>query len=212
MIVSAQRALALAVTLDTMNDDQVNDLREMLSRFTSTSASADATHHAKNILNFIEHETRPWIRKALAGHLTASAWVLDRARMLTALIHHRKLNRWLQPGGHIEDVDATWRAAAQREATEETGLANFTAELGVDELFDVDVHPIPARKDEPAHFHYDLRFLFVADVDAVGRTLVINADEAHDCRWFALADLANDPAMDTSMRRMIELSLCRFPV
>lgn len=161
-------------------------------------------------MSFIAGETCPWRRATLAGHLTASAWILDRKRMHAALIHHRKLNRWLQPGGHVEDADTTWRAAAQREVTEETGLAHFIAQPGEDELFDVDVHPIPARKDEPAHFHYDLRFLFMADVDAtVENTLMINVDEAHDCRWFALAELATDPTMEPSMRRMIELSIRR---
>lgn len=194
-----------------MNDDQVTDLRALLARFASTSDSTDAARHAENSLDLLTGETNPWSSATLPGHLTASAWVLDRTCTHAALIHHRKLNRWLQPGGHIEDVDATWRTAAQREVTEETGLDDFIAQAGDDELLDVDVHPFPARKDGPAHFHYDLRFLFVADVDAVGRMLIINAHEAHNCRWFALADLANDSTMEPSMRRMIELSLRRFP-
>ena len=152
----------------------------------------------------------------LAGHLTASGWVLDRTRTRThthtALIYHRKLNRWLQPGGHVEDVDATWRATAQREATEEAGLVNFTSQRCSARLFDVDVHAIPARNDELAHVHYDLRFLFVADVDAtLDRAQRVNLDEVRDCRWFALAELANDPTIVPSMRRMIELSIRRFP-
>lgn len=202
--------MTLAVTIDVMNDEQLEFLRRMLARFASVSAATDATHHAESVLMFIRGKRCPWSRATLAGHLTASAWVLDRTGTHAALIHHRKLSRWLQPGGHIEDADVSWRAAAQREVTEETGLAHFIAQPADDELFDVDVHPIPARKDEPAHFHYDLRFLFVADVDAtVDRTLMINADEAHDCRWFALVALANDPTMEPSMRRMIELSLSR---
>ena len=195
-----------------MNDDQVKPLREMLARFVSASASADAMRHVENVLTFIVSETRPWSRATLAGHLTASAWVLDRTRSHAVLIHHRKLNRWLQPGGHFEDVDTSWHAAAQREVTEETGLAQFIVQPDNDELFDVDVHPISARKDEPAHFHYDLRFLFVADVDAtLDRALRVNLDEVHDCLWFSLTELANDLTMELSMRRMIELSIRRFP-
>lgn len=191
-----------------MNDDQVNSLREMLARFVSTSTSPDATRHAENVLNFIAGESRPWSRATLAGHLTASAWVLDRTRMHAVLIHHRKLHRWLQPGGHVDDDDRSFRDAARREVTEETGLAHFIEPSGDDDLFDVDVHRIPARKDEPAHFHYDLRFLFVADVDAKDdRVLMINTEESHDCRWFSLAGLANDLAMEPSLRRMIELSI-----
>ena len=202
-----------AVTIHPMNDDQVNSLRAMLARFVSASAaaSADARRHAENVLKFIASETRPWSRATLAGHLTASAWVLDSTRTYAVLIHHRKLNRWLQPGGHIDDADTSWRAAAQREVTEETGLGTFVAPLDADELFDVDVHPIPARKDEHAHFHYDLRFLFVADVDAaLDGQLQLNTDEAHDGRWFRLIDLANDPALEPSLLRMIELSIRRL--
>jgi 8-oxo-dGTP pyrophosphatase MutT (NUDIX family) len=137
--------------------------------------------------------------------------VLDRTRAHAVLIHHRKLNRWLQPGGHVEDADTSWREAARREVTEETGLSRFIAQRDDDDVFDVDVHPIPPRKDEPAHFHYDLRFLFVADVDAgLGDRFTLNTDEAYDCRWFRLIDLANDPALEPSLRRMVELSIHSF--
>ncbi len=193
-----------------MNHEQLEHLCKALEHFASVTAHEDAAHHAKSILNFVDSERRPWGRATLTGHLTASAWVLNETGTHAALVHHRKLNRWLQPGGHVEDADATWRAAAQREVSEETGLAQFIAQPSKDELFDVDVHPIPARKDEPEHVHYDLRYLFVASVDATAEnTLMINADEAHDCRWFALAELVNDPTMEPSMRRMIELSIRR---
>ena len=105
----------------------------------------------------------------------------------------------------------SWRAAAEREVTEEVGLTAFIEPNDAAQLFDVDVHVIPARHNVPAHFHYDLRFLFVADVDAgLDERLQLNADEAHDCRWFRLTDLANDPALEPSLRRMVELSVRRF--
>lgn len=190
-----------------MNDIEINWLQTSLAQFAATTPSTDAAQHATTVLAFVTSASRPWSRATRAGHLTASAWVLDRTRSHAALIHHAKLNRWLQPGGHIDDADASWRAAAQREVAEEIGLADFIAQPGDDDLFDVDVHPIPARADEPAHFHYDLRFLLVADVNAtVDGKLTINIDEAHDCRWFALSELANDLTMEPSMRRMIRLS------
>lgn len=195
-----------------MNDDQLTSLRAALIRFEAASASDAAALHARHTLHLLDSQTRPWSRATLAGHLTASAWVLDRSQAFAALIHHRKLNRWLQPGGHIDDTDASWRAAAQREVSEEIGLCDFIAQPGDESLFDVDVHEIPARPGEPAHGHYDLRYLFVADVDATAdRSFTLNADEAHDCRWFALTALASDPTMEASMRRMIELSVRRFP-
>ncbi len=194
-----------------MNAEQIAFLPGMLNDFSACTPDAHVQAHASEIATFAAGVARPWSRATLAGHLTASAWVLDRTRKHAAMIHHRKLGRWLQPGGHIEDDDASWRAAAQREVTEEIGLRAFIAVPDAEQLFDVDVHPIPARSDVPAHFHYDLRFLFVADVDAaLDNRLKLNTDEAHDCRWFRLTDLANDPALEPSLRRMVELSIRHF--
>jgi 8-oxo-dGTP pyrophosphatase MutT (NUDIX family) len=191
-----------------MNIEQMALLRRMLAEMVASTANSEGARHADSVTRFIEWAPRAWSRTTLDGHITASAWVLDRTRSSAALIHHRKLNRWLQPGGHVEDADVSWRAAAQREVTEETGLERFVPQADDAKLFDVDVHPIPARPGEPAHFHYDLRFLFVADVDAeVNSTLTTNAEEVHDCRWFALRELLNDPSLDASVRRMIELSI-----
>ena len=194
-----------------MNIEQVTALRILLDAIAVSTPNLDVARHAKEIARFITTTPRAWSRATLAGHITASAWVLDSTRTCAALVHHRKLNRWLQPGGHVEDADATWRAAAQREVTEETSLAQFIPQTDDATLIDVDVHPIPARANEPAHFHYDLRFLFVADVDAtLDRTLHVDLDEVNDCRWFPLAELANDLTIEPSMRRMIELNICRL--
>lgn len=194
-----------------MRTEDIERLLTLLSDFCALTQNADAGEHARTVRAFVQRAAYPWRRSTLEGHLTASAWVLDRSRTRAALIHHRKLDKWLQPGGHVEDDDASWRAAAMREVTEEIGVNRFLPFAGGDALFDVDVHAIPERGAEPAHFHYDLRFLFVADVDATqAPDLQLNADEAHDCRWFALTDLRNDRQIDSSLRRMIELSIQRF--
>ena len=192
-----------------MDEKQVAQLRVAIERFGDTAAP-DAKQAAASVLAFIERCSSPSRRSTREGHLTASGWVVDRTFTHALLILHRKLNRWLQPGGHIEDADVSWRAAAQREVTEETGLTAFIAQLADAEIFDMDVHPIPERHDEPAHIHYDIRYLFVADVDAtVDREHILNADEAHDCRWIPLAGLALDPAIEPSLRRMVGLSMLR---
>ena len=194
-----------------MNTEQIAVLQGMFARFSANAANAVARLHGEQIVAFTVGAARPWSRATLEGRLIASACVLDRAHTHAAMIYHRKLGRWLQPGGHIEDEDVSWRAAAQREVTEEVGLTKFIARRDAGHLFDVDVHSIPARLDVPAHFHYDLRFLFVADFEATQSTgLKLNADEAHDCRWFCLANLANDPALEPSLRRMLELSIRGF--
>lgn len=191
-----------------MNSDNIASLHVLLTKFIAASTNADAVAHAERVTEFVKTTTEPWSRATLKGHLTASAWVLDRTLAHVAMIHHRKLDKWLQPGGHIEETDASWRAAAEREVTEEVGLTQFVARPDDAALFDVDVHAIPERGDVPAHFHYDLRFLFVADTHAEhDAELQLNADEAHDCRWFALSALAGDPTLEASIRRMVQLSV-----
>jgi 8-oxo-dGTP pyrophosphatase MutT (NUDIX family) len=122
-------------------------------------------------------------RSNLSGHLTASAFVVDRARHRLLLIHHKALGRWLQPGGHA-DGDPDLRAVARREVVEETGLAALN--LATPRPFDLDIHSIPERKGVPAHFHYDVRFLFEAD-----STLPLQSDdrEVHGAVWVDLSDL-----------------------
>ncbi|MEO1365548.1 MAG: NUDIX domain-containing protein, partial [Acidobacteriota bacterium] len=87
------------------------------------------------------------LRSCLEGHLTASALVVDEALQSVVLLHHKKLGRWLQPGGHC-DGDANLAGVAWREASEETGLDHL--EL-VPRIFDLDIHEIPERAGVPAH-------------------------------------------------------------
>lgn len=124
----------------------------------------------------------PYGRDPAQNHVTGSGFVVSPCRRRTLLIHHAKLNRWLQPGGHC-DGESDVAAVAAREVFEETGQR---ARLLSPELFDIDIHQIPARGDAPAHFHYDLRFLFEADP---GNALLGN-EESHDLRWVALDELA----------------------
>lgn len=122
-------------------------------------------------------------RTCLAGHLTASAWIVDAGRTRTLLTHHRKLDRWLQLGGHV-DGEADLAAAAMREAREESGLTRL--QLVSPEIFDVDRHRIPARGAEPEHWHFDVRFLIEADPsEALGIS-----EESKDLAWVRLEEVA----------------------
>ena len=120
--------------------------------------------------------------RALAiGHVTGSAWVVDATGGRVLLTHHRKLDCWLQPGGHA-DGDPDVAAVALREACEETGLAGLTREgSGV---FDLDIHPIPARGDIAEHEHFDVRFVVRA-----GDERFVVSDESHDLAWVPLDEL-----------------------
>lgn len=116
------------------------------------------------------------------GHFTASAFVLSPDRKNLLLIRHAKLGIWLQPGGHIESADLDTLAAARREVQEETGLKRVEV---LREVFDVDVHRIPAWKETPAHQHFDIRVLLVA------QEIEIEAgDDAAEARWFTLEEVA----------------------
>jgi 8-oxo-dGTP pyrophosphatase MutT (NUDIX family) len=126
--------------------------------------------------------------------VTASAWIVDPERTQAVLLHHRKLERWLQLGGHV-DGDPDVRRSALREAREESGLR--TLRLIAESIYDIDVHRIPARGSEPAHDHYDVRFALEADP----REPLVRNEESHDVRWIALSDLESY-AIDDSVRRL----------
>ena len=129
-------------------------------------------------------------RHHLPGHITGSSWILDQSRQFVLLVHHGTLNRWLQPGGHADGEENVLNVAL-REAQEETGLKHF--KLLQEEIFDLDIHPIPARGNFPDHLHYDVRFLFEADKNEQ----IVVSDESHDVAWLALNQLntLNNPSL-----------------
>ena len=136
----------------------------------------------------------PYRRERLQGHFTASAWLVSGDGRRALLTHHRKLDRWLQPGGHA-DGDRDLARAALREAGEESGLSALEVDP---ELFDLDRHWIPERGAEPGHWHYDARFV----VRATGSEDFVVGEESHDLAWHEIDDIANDPVSDASLRRM----------
>lgn len=113
------------------------------------------------------------------GHFTASGFVVDAAVEKLLLVHHRKLDAWLQPGGHIEPSDLSMMGAAEREVVEETGVGRVQPVLAG--LFDIDVHRIPAHGGTPPHLHHDLRFLFAASDDSLTAS-----PEVKQAAWVAL--------------------------
>ena len=115
-------------------------------------------------------------------HITASTWIVNPARTRVLLTHHVNLGIWVQLGGHTDEGE-DWTAAALREAQEESGLADLR--LVTAGLFDLDIHPIPARGANPRHDHYDLRFLVEAD-DTAPLTV---SEESHDLAWVDLSAL-----------------------
>lgn len=139
-------------------------------------------------------------RSLLSGHITASAWVLTPDHEQVAMLHHRKLNRWLQPGGHA-DGDENVRQVARKELEEETGITDI---MPIESsFFDLDIHFIPARKEVAGHEHYDVRFAFVAN----DSSQLIKNHESNEVAWVAINDLEKMAGNDLSILRMKEKTL-----
>ncbi len=136
----------------------------------------------------------PFQRARLAGHFTASAWLVDRAGQRVLLTHHRKLERWLQLGGHA-DGERDFAIVALIEAVEESGLPGLVVEPAI---FDLDRHWIPEHKGVPGHWHYDVRFVVRAGADEA----FVVSDESHALAWREIAALVDDADADPSLRRM----------
>ncbi|MCD9087244.1 NUDIX hydrolase [Stenotrophomonas sp. SY1] len=135
----------------------------------------------------------PFSRERLAGHFTGSAWLVSADGKRALLTHHRKLQRWLQLGGHA-DGDRNLAAVALREAEEESGLPVLALQTGT--IFDLDRHWIPERGEVPGHWHYDVRYVVVAGEDE--RFAV--SEESLELAWRPIMDIASE--QDESMRRM----------
>ena len=136
-------------------------------------------------------------RTHLPGHITGSAWIVDTSKKFVLLTHHAKLNKWLQPGGHA-DGDENILRVALREVNEETGLR--PPDMPQQSPFDIDIHPIPARKDFPEHLHYDVRFLWVADKNDP----LLLSEESHALAWVPLTEVAEISQNNRSMMRMVD--------
>lgn len=151
--------------------------------------------------NFLASAASVFERTHAVGHFTGAAWLVSVDGRRTLLTHHRKLDRWLQPGGHA-DGDHDLARVALREAEEETGLRGLVVEPTI---FDLDRHRIPARPGETAHWHYDVRFVVRA---TAGEDFVVS-DESHALAWRVVTEVATDASIDASVRRMAGKWLAR---
>ncbi|GAB3699425.1 NUDIX hydrolase [Spirosoma flavus] len=170
-------------------------LLQLLRQHQPANASEQAMTEAT--ITFVEQHPDCFERSLLIGHITGSAWIVSLDHQQTLLIHHRKLDRWLQPGGHA-DGDPDVAAVALREAQEETGLTSLR--LVSPTIYDVDIHPIPARNDVPEHLHYDIRFLLEADPqEPFG-----DSDEIKNIQWFSIENAKKIADSDSILRLVLK--------
>jgi len=165
-------------------------------------ADATETQNVEAVVNLLTTSAAPFSRAQFApGHVTASCYIVDpEGRLL--LHHHRRLDRWLQMGGHVEANELT-ADAALREAREESGLADLLLES---RILDVDVHAIPASKGDPLHHHFDVRYLART---AAPHSVTMHPDESNDLAWFTLPraeELMNAPESTRVIRKLGALS------
>lgn len=155
---------------------------------------------AEQIMRFVADTPDCFERSHTAGHITGSAWLLNPAGNKALLTLHRKLGLWLQPGGHA-DGDADILRVARREAEEESGIAGIVPLSA--EIYDVDIHAIPAHpaSGAAAHLHYDIRYLMQAPSEEYAIS-----HESKALAWYSEQELHGlDPAADDSVLRLARL-------
>jgi len=172
-------------------------LIEYASRYPEESDTSD------RFLHFVSAHQDCFERSQLSGHVTGSAWLLNTTGNCVLLTHHKKLDIWVQLGGHA-DGETNPLAVALREACEESGITDIRAVSN--ELFDIDIHRIPQRKSEPQHYHYDARFLLqTTHSDAFSIS-----EESHALEWVNIAKIATKTT-EPSMLRMAQKYRDHFP-
>jgi 8-oxo-dGTP pyrophosphatase MutT (NUDIX family) len=176
-------------------------LREALLRHVPGDDRESADRAA--ILRLVETEPACFARTTFTpGHVTGSGFIVHAASRRVLLHHHRRLDAWLQMGGHDEGENDP-RATALRESAEESGLADLA--LLSPAILDVDVHAIPAGKGEPPHLHHDVRYaLATLSPDAIQR----DDAESLALRWFSLEEAAaamGDPDATRALARLARL-------
>lgn len=152
---------------------------------------------ADTMREFITRTPDCFDRSHKAGHITGSAWLINPGGDKVLLTLHRKLQRWMQTGGHA-DGDPEPLRVALREATEESGIEGIRPLYR--EIFDIDIHRIPGNKtkNEPEHLHYDIRYLLQAPHEDFSIS-----DESDALAWWSRSDIEQRAAeLDASVLRM----------
>ncbi len=150
--------------------------------------------YKSRMLEFIRAHENCFERSLEQGHMTASSWLLNHDGSKSLLMHHAKLNRWLQLGGHA-DGNPDLIGVALKEAKEESGINNIRPLSP--SIFDIDIHLIPENPKEKAHYHYDVRFLLRVETE---ETIQKN-HESKELRWVG-KDLNLLPTSEPSVVRM----------
>ena len=150
----------------------------------------------EQLRQFVLTEPDCYLRTCVPGHLTASAWVTTPGSTHVLLLHHQKLDKWLQPGGHADGEQDLVKVAAT-ELLEEAGV---TVPSSARPIFDIDIHPIPARGLDPLHMHYDIRFHWEVPLEIA----LQKNHESKELTWVQMRDVANLNNSPSVMRMVLK--------
>jgi 8-oxo-dGTP pyrophosphatase MutT (NUDIX family) len=170
------------------------DLRSILAGLDLSNRPEEEPARAR-MIELLDSCPDCFVRSSFPGHFTGSALVVSAEGDRALLHHHRKLDKWLQFGGHC-DGDRDILRVARREALEESGIEGLI--VASERPFDLDIHPIPAKDNEPEHFHYDVRYVLIAPENAE----FVISEESKELRWFSPEE-TRELALDQGLRRMI---------
>jgi 8-oxo-dGTP pyrophosphatase MutT (NUDIX family) len=167
------------------------------------SIFAEENLHKTQMLDFLTNTKEPFSRQNKKGHFTASAFLLNTTASKFLLMHHRKLQKWLQPGGHC-DGDSDVLSVAIKEAREESGINQIKSVTP--NIFDLDVHLIPPSAKDPAHYHYDVRFL----LQTVDNDCLVQNHESNKLEWVNFDDLQQFQISESVIRMITKFANFRL--
>lgn len=183
--------------IDRIVNDGREGLLEALAGF--SPLDADERRHGEDLAGLVRERSACFLRTLMEpGHVTGSALLISADGSRALMNHHKVLDKWLCFGGHA-DGETDILNVAVRETVEESGIAEITPVFGG--IFDVDVHPIAANpnRNEPAHLHFDIRYLLRAGNDNCNIS-----DESLNLQWCtydeACAKVRNE---DLGMHRLL---------
>lgn len=149
------------------------------------------------IEELLNDKTNPFDRNDFEpGHLTSSAFIVNKECTHCVLMHHKKLDKWLQPGGHAEG-EISVKENAMKEAQEETGMKTL---VNTGKIHTVDVHVIPEYKGQPEHHHHDICYLFQADINEKP----VGNHESNFVKWVSLEEAKIFANAEYALSHMIE--------
>ena len=184
-----------------MNKQPILDLLENYQ-----TSFAEEVEFQKRMIDFLEKNDDFALRSNAIGQLTGSAWIVNEERTKVLLIHHKKLNKWLQIGGHIENTDQSIEETVLREVREESGINNLKLLSSPSNLiYDIDIHTIPQKNQVAEHSHFDIRLIIEANEN---EKLIPQNEEVLAIKWYSIHEVKNlaesTTSINQSMKRMVD--------